>query len=146
MIQPGDAVTALARLGFCFRLAGEAIKVRYIGLEKPDQDHIALLLESIKSHKAEVLKILASCAGCPQYMAREIEAGFPSFCLYWGEGLLINNPVCRDYREKRVSSVTVCCLRCGGVVSCPDLGGQSRCLSCDWDYLTSIYSGLKQRR
>ena len=35
------------------------------------------------------------------------------------------------------------CPRCGGVVFCPDLDGQRRCLSCDWEYLRCIYPALK---
>jgi hypothetical protein len=40
---------------------------------------------------------------CPQYMVEELEEGFPAFCNYWQEGLLIDNPICRDYREGKVS-------------------------------------------
>lgn len=35
------------------------------------------------------------------------------------------------------------CPRCGGVAFCPDLEEKSRCLACDWEYLTSIYPGLR---
>jgi len=46
--------------------------------------------------------MIKSCAECSQYLAKEIEPELPAFCLYWGEGLLITNPVCRLLKEGRV--------------------------------------------
>lgn len=44
---------------------------------------------------------------CPQYMIEELEKGFPAFCFYYQEGLLIDNPICREYREGKVSKTAM---------------------------------------
>lgn len=46
--------------------------------------------------------MIESCVKCPQYVVKEIEPELPAFCLYWGEGLLIDNPICRLLKEGRV--------------------------------------------
>jgi hypothetical protein len=42
---------------------------------------------------------LESCAHCPQFVAKEIEAGLPAFCLYWREGLSLESKPCRNYNK-----------------------------------------------
>lgn len=51
--------------------------------------------------------MIKSCGECHQYMARESELGLPAFCRYFAEEILINNPICRHYREGRVPEVPV---------------------------------------
>jgi len=51
--------------------------------------------------------MINSCVECPQYVAKEIEPELPAFCLYWGEGLLIDNPICRPLKEGRVPNERV---------------------------------------
>lgn len=58
------------------------------------------------SHSDHVAEIM-SCAACPQYVAKEIEPGLPAFCLYWGEGLLIDNPICRLLQESLIPTEPV---------------------------------------
>lgn len=45
--------------------------------------------------------MIKSCVECPQYVVKEIEPELPAFCLYWGEGVLLDNPICRNYKEGR---------------------------------------------
>jgi hypothetical protein len=40
-------------------------------------------------------------------MIEELEKGFPAFCFYYQEGLLIDNPICREYREGKVSKTAM---------------------------------------
>lgn len=46
--------------------------------------------------------MITSCVECPQYAVKEIEPELPAYCLYWGEGLLLNNPICRHHKIGRV--------------------------------------------
>ena len=47
-MRPASAVMELTRLGFRFRLDGEAVKVRWEGKEKPDPAQVAPLLHLVK--------------------------------------------------------------------------------------------------
>lgn len=38
------------------------------------------------------------------------------------------------------------CPRCGGVVFIPDPQGQDLCAACDWNLLTELYPGLREKR
>jgi hypothetical protein len=38
------------------------------------------------------------------------------------------------------------CPRCGGVVFIPDPQGQNLCAACDWNLLTELYPGLREKR
>jgi len=46
--------------------------------------------------------MIKSCVECPQYVLKEIEPELPAFCLYWREGVLLENPTCRNYKEGRI--------------------------------------------
>jgi len=64
-MRPGDAVMELSRLGFRFRLDGEAVKVKFEGADKPDPKHVAPLLDLVRNHKPEVQMFLrAYCPRC----------------------------------------------------------------------------------
>jgi len=43
-----------------------------------------------------------SCVDCPQYVVKQIEPELPAFCLYWKEGLRLESPTCRNYKEGRI--------------------------------------------
>jgi hypothetical protein len=49
----------------------------------------------------------------------------------------------RQHKEDVHFFLKCFCPRCGGVVFCPDPEEKSRCLACDWEYLTSIYPDIK---
>jgi len=46
--------------------------------------------------------MISSCVECPQYVVKEIEPELPAFCLYWREGLLLEAPTCRNYKEGQI--------------------------------------------
>jgi len=59
----------------------------------------------------QVIGIKSCAAVCPQYVLKEIEPESPAFCLYWGLGILIDDPICRPYKEglvpkERVSTLS----------------------------------------
>ena len=56
--------------------------------------------------------MIASCAECHKYEAREIELGLPAFCRYFAEGILTDNPICRHYREGQVPLEPICHPQC----------------------------------
>ena len=65
---PGEAVLALSRLGFKFRLVGESVKVRFEGEQTPDPAAVSPLLDLVRQHKEEVHLFLKChcprCGGC----------------------------------------------------------------------------------
>jgi hypothetical protein len=74
-----SAVMEMARLGFRFRIEGEAVKVRWEGQDKPDPTQVAPLLEVLKANKEQVRNYLArtkvssppervlTCFECPRH-------------------------------------------------------------------------------
>jgi len=143
-MSPGiKAIQALAKMGYRTLLEAGDICLRWDAKGQPDLDQMQPLLDTIKANKTEVLDFLGSCSLCSHFVAKEIEPDYAAFCLWWGEGLLAQNPSCKEYQEGQVPAEPISCPRCGGVVFCPDLEGKGRCLACDWEYLTSIYPGLK---
>jgi len=38
------------------------------------------------------------------------------------------------------------CPRCGGCCFMPDYEGRPLCMACDWNLLTELYAGLKEKR
>ncbi len=86
-MRPGEAVMELSRIGFRFRLEGEAVKVRFEGKETPDPAAVSPLLDLLRQRKDDVRYFLKSycprCGGssfCPDYEGR-------SLCLIcdWGK-------------------------------------------------------------
>ena len=64
-MKPGDAVMELSRLGFRFRLDGEAVKVRFEGPGQPNPVNVRPLLDLLKVHKEEVREFLRCyCPRC----------------------------------------------------------------------------------
>jgi hypothetical protein len=88
-MSPESAVMELTRLGFRFRIEGEAVKVRWEGQEKPDPEQVAPLLGLVKTYKEDVRYFLKCycprCGGCcfaPDY------EGHP-LCMACDWGLLV---------------------------------------------------------
>jgi hypothetical protein len=86
-MRPGEAVMELSRIGFRFRLDGEAVKVRFEGKQTPDPATVSPLLDVVRQHKDDVRFFLKChcprCGGvatCPDYEGRPL-------CLAcdWGE-------------------------------------------------------------
>ncbi len=78
-MRPGDAVLELSRIGFRFRLDGEAVKVRFVGEQTPDPEAVSPLLDLVRQHKDDVRYFLKSycprCGGvatCPDYEGRPL--------------------------------------------------------------------------
>jgi len=67
-MRPGEAVMALTRHGFRFRLVGEAVKVRFEGEQTPDPEAVSPLMDLVRQHKDAVRYFLRSfcprCGGC----------------------------------------------------------------------------------
>ncbi len=67
-MTPGEAVMELTRLGFRFRLEGEAVKVRFEGEQTTDLEAVQPLLDLVRQHKEDVRYFLKSycpkCGGC----------------------------------------------------------------------------------
>jgi hypothetical protein len=64
-MKPGDAVLELSRLGFRFRLVGEAIKMRFEGEGRPDPQYVAPLVDLVRQNKDEVRYFLKNyCPRC----------------------------------------------------------------------------------
>lgn len=95
------ALKWLTQKGYRFEVVGGQLHWRWEGPGQPNPK-FRDPLEVVKEQKADVVGFLSSCQSCLQYVLQEVEAGFPAFCLYHREGLLTENPVCRDFREKRV--------------------------------------------
>ena len=53
-MTPGEVVMKLTRLGFHFRLEGEAVKVRFEGEQTPDPAAVSPLLELVRRHREDV--------------------------------------------------------------------------------------------
>ena len=88
-MRPGDAVMALTRHGFRFRLDGEAVKVRFEEEQTTDLAAVQPLLDLVRQHKEDVHFFLRShcprCGGCcfaPDY------EGHP-LCMACDWGLLV---------------------------------------------------------
>jgi hypothetical protein len=78
-MRPGEAVMELSRIGFRFRLVGEAVKVRFDGEQPPDPAAVSPLLDLVRQHKEEVRFFLKCycprCGGCcfvPAYEGRPL--------------------------------------------------------------------------
>jgi hypothetical protein len=78
-MRPGDAVMELTRMGFRFRLDGEAVKVKFEGEQSPDPAAVSPLLDLLRQHKEDVRYFLKSycprCGGvatCPDYEGRPL--------------------------------------------------------------------------
>jgi hypothetical protein len=64
-MKPESAVIELSRIGFRFRLDGEAVKMRWEGQEKPDPAAVSPLIDLVRQHKEEVRYFLKSyCPRC----------------------------------------------------------------------------------
>jgi hypothetical protein len=67
-MRPGEAVIELSRIGFRFRLDGEAVKVRFEGEQAPDPAMVSPLLSLVRQRKEDVRFFLKcycpSCGGC----------------------------------------------------------------------------------
>ena len=64
-MKPGDAIMELSRLGFRFRLDGDAVKVRFEGRDRPDPEQVAPLLALVRQHKDEARDFLrCRCPAC----------------------------------------------------------------------------------
>ena len=117
-MRPGEAVMELFRLGFRFRLEGEAVKVRYVGPENPDTDQVTPLLEVVKENKEEVRHYLTdariyssnkperilTCRECPWHQANPWShyPDLPNWCGYHMDHLLKNNPACIGWRRGEI--------------------------------------------
>lgn len=73
-MRPGEAVMELSRIGFRFRLDGEAVKVRFEGKQTPAPAAVSPLLDLVRQHKEDVRYFLKChcprCGGvatCPDY-------------------------------------------------------------------------------
>jgi hypothetical protein len=81
-MMPEEAVMELTRIGFCFRLDGEVVKMRFEGGRLPDLVAVDALVGIVKRHKDEVRYFLKSycprCGGvgtCPDYEGRPLCLG-----------------------------------------------------------------------
>ena len=64
-MRPGEAVMELTRIGFRFRLDGEAVKVRFDGEQTPDAAAVSPLLNLVRQNKDDVRYFLQSyCPRC----------------------------------------------------------------------------------
>lgn len=64
-MRPGDAVMELSRIGFRFRLEGEAVKMRFEGKQTPDPAAASALLDLVRQYKDEVRHFLKCyCPRC----------------------------------------------------------------------------------
>jgi len=67
-MRPENAVMELSKIGFRFRLDGEAVKVRFEGEQTPDPAAVSPLLDLVRQHKDDVRYFLKSfcprCGGC----------------------------------------------------------------------------------
>lgn len=78
-MRPGEAVMELSRIGFRFRLDGEAVKVRFEGKQTPDPATVSPLLDLVRQYKDDVRFFLKChcprCGGvatCPDYEGRPL--------------------------------------------------------------------------
>lgn len=117
-MKPIKAVDELTKVGFRFRLEGEALKVRYVGPGKTDSNHVFQLLEVVKTHKEEVRSYLVNaqrnissqperiltCGECPWHQANPWThyPDLPNWCGYHMDHLLKNNPACIGWRRGEV--------------------------------------------
>ena len=82
-MRPGEAVLELSRIGFRFRLDGEAVKVRFEGKQVPDPAAVSPLLDLVRQHKEEVRAFLSrpqTCADCGHF-----QHSYPNPMQGWGE-------------------------------------------------------------
>jgi hypothetical protein len=78
-VRLGEAVMELSRIGFRFRLDGEAVKVRFEGKRTPDPSVVSPLLDLVRQYKKAVRSFLKCycprCGGtifCPDYEGRSL--------------------------------------------------------------------------
>ena len=78
-MKPGEAVMELTRHGFRFRLAGDAVKMKFVGDQTPDPAKVSSLLDLVRQHKDDVRYFLKTycprCGGCcfaPDYEGRPL--------------------------------------------------------------------------
>lgn len=88
-MRPGEAVMELSRIGFRFRLDGEAVKVKFEGEQPADPAAVSPLLDLVRLHKEDVRHFLKChcprCGGCcfaPDYEGRPL-------CMTCDWGLLV---------------------------------------------------------
>jgi hypothetical protein len=81
-MRPGEAVMELSRIGFRFRLDGEAVKVRFEGESPPDPTAVSHLLDQVRQHREDVRFFLKCycprCGGvvtCPDHEGRPLCLG-----------------------------------------------------------------------
>jgi hypothetical protein len=109
-MRPESAVMELTRLGFRFRLDGEAVKVRWEGKEKPDPAQVVPLLHLVKAHKEEVRQLMAvqrpspperilTCADCGfhEYQGPNPAHGWGR-CTFKEKGCYGLRPACGDVK------------------------------------------------
>ena len=64
-MQPGEAIIQLSRMGFRFRLDGEAVRVRFEGQDRPNPHRVTTLLDLLRQKKEEVREFLrCHCPRC----------------------------------------------------------------------------------
>jgi hypothetical protein len=67
-MTPRKAVLELTRLGFCFRLDGEGVRVGFEGEQPPDPAAVSPLLDLVRRHREDVHFFLRChcprCGGC----------------------------------------------------------------------------------
>jgi hypothetical protein len=126
-MSPTEAVIELTRLGFRFRLEGDAIKVRFAGDQAPDAASVATLLGLVKANKEEVRCFLqnlpcpknyskaasqasssappVTCeAACPWYELNPWThyPEYQAWCHYRMEHLVAGSPACEKFNRGEI--------------------------------------------
>ncbi len=106
-----EALRELCSQGCQAWVEEDNIKLRFEGLSKRDLAKMWPLLGLLKAHKAEVMGYLKtqtldmpSCNSCPWCVDNpwSLYPDIPKWCGYRWDGLLADNPQCRDRLEGRV--------------------------------------------
>lgn len=85
-MRPCEAVMELTRLGFCFRLDGEAVKVRFEGKQAPDPAAVSPLLDLVRQRKEDVHFFLWShCPKCGGAVFGIFSGVSRCMACYWDE-------------------------------------------------------------
>jgi hypothetical protein len=89
-MRPGDAVMELSKIGFRFRLDGEAVKVRFEGKQTLDPEAVSPLLDLVRQHKEEVRFFLkCHCPRCGGVLFGTINGVSRCMGCYWEEQALL---------------------------------------------------------
>jgi hypothetical protein len=89
-MKPTEAVMELSRIGFRFRLDGEAVKVRFEGEQTPDTEAVSPLLDLVRQHKEEVRFFLkCHCPRCGGVLFGTFNEVSQCMVCYWEEQALI---------------------------------------------------------